>query len=56
MILEERHRQQIRAAIVSGSVSGIKFGIVLGVLACLAFGVFRIHEGTFLCEYLLCLE
>ena len=39
MKLEERHRQQIRAAIVSGSVNGIKLGIVIGVVACFAFFV-----------------
>jgi hypothetical protein len=39
MILKERHRQQIRAAIINGSVNGIKLGIVIGVIACFAFFV-----------------
>jgi hypothetical protein len=29
-------------------------GIILGMALNIAFGVLRLHEGTWLCEYLLC--
>lgn len=36
--------------------SAVIVGAVVGLGICIAFGVLRVHEGTFLCEYLLCLE
>jgi len=39
MKLAERHRQQIRAAIINGGVKGIKLGIIIGVIGCFFISV-----------------
>ena len=31
-------------------------GVILALIFILLFGVFRVHEGTRLCDYLLCIE
>ena len=39
-------------ALYGAAITGAALGMLLNIL----LGVFRIHENTFLCEYLLCLN
>lgn len=45
-----------REDFLAGCVIAAAIGVALAAAGGIAFGVLRLHEGTWLCDYLLCLR